>query len=89
MKIRKFHVFLDVETLMNSLSQNSSLILLDLSHNKLSKNIGTLIGKIMSNHCEKRNEVVWMHSLRGELPAEDLSLKGSYTWFFANILGYL
>ena len=30
----------------------------------------------MSNHCEKRNEVVWMHSLRGEAPTEDLSLKG-------------
>jgi len=60
----------------NALSQNSSLIVLDFSHNKLSRNIGSLIGKILSSHCEKRNEVVWMYSLRGEYPTEDLSLKG-------------
>lgn len=60
----------------NALCLNSSLILINFSHNKLNRNIGTLIGKIVSSHCEKRNEVLWMHSLRGELPEEDLSLKG-------------
>lgn len=65
-----------LEILTNSLCINSSLILLNFSHNKLNKNTGTLIGKIISSHCEKRNEIVWLHSLRGENPEEDLSLKG-------------
>ena len=67
---------LDVENITNGLCQNASLILVDFSHNKLSRSIGSLIGKILSTHCEKRNEIVWMYSLRGEYPSEDLSLKG-------------
>ena len=38
--------------------------------------MGRVVGKILSTHCQKRDDVVWMYSLRGEDPDEDISLKG-------------
>lgn len=72
------NLILDFEIITPSICKNSSLILIDLSNNNLSKTIGLLIGKILSCHCEKRNEIVWMYSLRGEKPPEDLSLRGTH-----------
>ena len=66
----------ELEILTPAISKNSSLLLMDFSNNQLMKTSGLLIGKILSSHCEKRNEIVWMYSLRGEIPSENLSLKG-------------
>jgi len=54
---------------------NESLIAVDLSHNQLS-GVGETIGKILSDHSQRRNEIVWMYGLRGEYPEEDLSRAG-------------
>lgn len=50
-------------------------MILDLSNNKLS-NVGSMIGKIMSDHSTRRDELIWIASIRGEELADDLSKKG-------------
>jgi hypothetical protein len=52
------------------------MIVLDLSNNILSEDSGRIIGKIMSHHSQRRDDIVWMYSLRGEEAEEDISLKG-------------
>jgi centrosomal protein CEP78 len=70
-------ITIDMNILFESLKSNDSLILLDLSHNKLDQNIGMYIGQILSAHAKKRDEIIWLLSLRGEKPLEDLSLRGN------------
>lgn len=65
-----------LEILAPGISQNGSLIVLDISSNKLQQNTGRIVGKILSAHCQKRDDIVWMYGLRGEEPEEDISLKG-------------
>lgn len=35
-----------------------------------------MIGSIIGSHCEKRDEAVWVFSIRGEKPDEDIDMKG-------------
>lgn len=60
------------------ISLNETLILLDLSRNNLGDSSGRVIGKILSTHSQRRDDIVWMYSLRGEEPEEDICLKGIY-----------
>lgn len=53
-----------------------SLILLDLSCNKLDGDSGMLIGKLLSAHSRNRDEHVWLCGLRGEVPENDVNLEG-------------
>jgi hypothetical protein len=58
------------------LSECQNLGVLDLSCNKLDYCCGSMIGKIISSHGEKKNEAVWLHGLRNESPPSDLHKKG-------------
>ena len=66
----------ELETLYGAISENTSLILLDLSNNDLANNSGMHVGRIISAHGKRRDDIVWMHSLRGDLPDDDPLLKG-------------
>lgn len=46
---------------------------LDLSRNLLGKGSGFDIGRIISQHGERRDEVIWAHGLRGETPTQGIS----------------
>ena len=54
----------DLKTLCPGLSSAESLNLLDLSENSLDENSGQILGKIISNHAQRRNEHVWLLGLR-------------------------
>jgi len=84
-----------LRVLAPKLAENSTINILDLSHNFLggpkppkdesskkrarrleraksvSQEAGQLIGKIISRHNEKRNEQVWLNSIRNEPTAEE------------------
>lgn len=66
-----------LKTLSAGLSSNRSLNVLDLSNNLLDDQCGTTLGKIVSAHGFAKDEVVWLHSLRNEIPSEDLNKKGT------------
>jgi len=53
-----------------------SLIMLDLSFNKLDGLSGGLIGKLLSAHAINRDEHMWLCGLRGEVPENDVNLEG-------------
>jgi hypothetical protein len=38
-----------------------------------------MIGKILSTNNQRRNDIIWMTSLRGEVVEEELSKKGIFT----------
>jgi len=38
--------------------------------------VGGMIGKILSEHSRRRNDLIWAYNLRGETPAEDISNMG-------------
>mgnify|MGYP000942230539 FL=1 len=67
---------LELEMLYTGLCQNSSINALDLSRNKLDDKCGGMIGKIISEHGKKRDELVYIYSIRGHEPEEDIDLKG-------------
>jgi len=46
---------------------------LDLSRNSLGKNAGFDLGRIISQHGERRDEVIWASGLRGETPTQGIS----------------
>jgi hypothetical protein len=71
-----FTILIELEVLYSAISENPSLILLDLSNNDLSNNSGMHIGRIISAHGKRRDDILWMHSLRGDLPEDDPLLKG-------------
>jgi hypothetical protein len=48
------------------LKECSSLIVLDLSNNKLKDKAGSLIGKIISVHSVRRDELKWAEEIRGD-----------------------
>lgn len=35
-----------------------------------------MIGKVLSEHSRRRNEIIWAYNLRGEYPEEEISSKG-------------
>ena len=60
-----------LEPLMPGLCQNRSIETLNFSCNGLEDKSSYLIAKIISAQCERRDNVVWAYSLRGELPPND------------------
>jgi hypothetical protein len=57
-----------VEALMPGLCQNRSIETVNLSCNGLDDRCSYLISKIVSSQGERRDNIVWTYSLRGELP---------------------
>lgn len=70
------YIFKELEVLYSAIAENPSLILLDLSSNDLSNNSGMHVGRIISAHGKRRDDILWMHSLRGDFPEDDPLLKG-------------
>ena len=64
-----------LESIKTSLSENKSLITLDLGGNNLC-DVGGMIGHLLCEHSRRRNEVVFFLNIRGEMPADDLSNSG-------------
>lgn len=58
------------------LGECPNLTNLDLSSNRLDYTSGSMIGKIISSQCEKKNESIWLHGLRNEPPPIDLHKRG-------------
>ena len=50
--------------------------MLDLSHNLLKGSTGLIIGKILSAHCKRRDDIIWSQGEKNEPIEEDISLKG-------------
>lgn len=67
-----------MEILSKGLAGNEALTIIDLSNNILDGPSGRIVGKILSTHSQRRDDIVWVYSLRGEEPEEDISLKGVY-----------
>ncbi|CAD8203267.1 unnamed protein product [Paramecium pentaurelia] len=62
--------------LQPSLIQNSSLHILDLSHNYLTHQIGVLLGQLIQEHSKRRDNVEYLYRIKGECPEEDISKIG-------------
>ena len=62
--------------LSEGIQENQSIVLLDLSFNKLGRTAGYQLGKILSSHCQRRNDIIWNIKLRDEYVEEDLALMG-------------
>lgn len=56
-----------IENIKKILSVNESLVIVDFSYNSLVE-VGGMIGKVLSEHSRRRNDIVWIASLRGEKP---------------------
>lgn len=63
--------------------------MLDLSHNELDDGASALIGKIVGSHGRMRDEIMWVHSIRGEKPEEDPELKGISEVYNSFVTPYL
>ena len=59
------------EQLVPALNKNTSLEILDLSYNYMGDDMACYISKIISNECERQDNVVWLAGLRGEKPGDD------------------
>jgi Leucine-rich repeat (LRR) protein len=57
------------------LALNVSLITLDLSFNKLVES-GGMIGKILSEHSQRKNDILYLYSIRKLKPEFDLANTG-------------
>ncbi|CDW75504.1 UNKNOWN [Stylonychia lemnae] len=60
-----------IEAIMPALCQNTSIETVNFSCNGLEDDTGYLMAKIVSSQSERRDQVVWTYSLRGELPPND------------------
>jgi hypothetical protein len=82
----------DLDLLYGSLANNTNINVVDLSKNRLDDQCGMMIGKIISSHAEKRDQIIWVYSIRGDKPDEDIELKGlcdlniSYNQLGSNVL---
>jgi len=70
-------LFLGLELIFSALAENKTINILDLSQNRLDDACGRMIGAIISQHGQRRDEVVWAFSLRGEPPG-DIDMKGKF-----------
>ena len=61
---------------MPGLCQNVGLEYVNFSCNGLDDKASYLVSKIISAQCERRDNIVWSYSLRGELPPDDEYKKG-------------
>lgn len=66
----------DFELLFGAIGENNHLNLVDLSHNQLDDDAGRMIASIIGIHGRKRDEIMWVYSIRGDQPDEDPELKG-------------
>jgi len=66
----------DFERIFGAIGENNHLNLVDLSHNQLDDDAGRMIGSIIGVHGRKRDEIMWVYSIRGDQPDEDPELKG-------------
>ncbi|CAD8105809.1 unnamed protein product [Paramecium sonneborni] len=62
--------------LQPSLIQNSSLHILDFSHNYLTHQIGVQLGQLLQEHGKRRDNVEYLYRTKGECPEEDISKIG-------------
>jgi hypothetical protein len=53
-----------------------NLSTLDLSSNKLCAGSANIVGRIIAQHGEKRDECVWLYGLRNDKPPADMTHKG-------------
>jgi hypothetical protein len=65
------------EFLVPALDKNTSIEILDLSYNYMGDDMACYIAKIISNEWERRDNVVWLHGLRGEKVAQQDSKKSN------------
>ncbi|CDW82224.1 UNKNOWN [Stylonychia lemnae] len=66
-----------IEMLQPGLKMNQSLEVIDFSCNGITDDCGGLLAKIVQEQSEMRDQVVWLHGLRGEKPKnlEEIGLK--------------
>jgi Ran GTPase-activating protein (RanGAP) involved in mRNA processing and transport len=57
-----------LEILVPAFSENRTLETLDLSYNYMGDKVSSFLTKLISNQSERRDNVVWLHGLRGEVP---------------------
>lgn len=69
----------EFEILYKGLMASNSVNTINLSNNRLDDNTGSMIGKLISAHSEKRDQYIWVYSIRGEQPPEDIELKGIFS----------
>lgn len=62
------------------------LKIIDFSNNNLTDDCANLIGKILSSHGSKRDEIVYINSIRGETTDPDLAFQGIYLFYFIFII---
>lgn len=67
---------IDFENIFGAIGENNHLNFVDLSHNQLDNDAGRMIGSIIGMHGRKRDEILWVYSIRGDQPEEDTELKG-------------
>jgi hypothetical protein len=65
-----------LEILYPTFSANPKINLIDLSNNKLDNDCGRMLGSVIGAHAQRRDEIVWVYSIRGDQPEEDIDLKG-------------
>jgi hypothetical protein len=58
------------------LSQHTGIECLNFSGNEITDKYSLYFKKIISAHTERRNELIWMYSLRGDVPDFETKFKG-------------
>ena len=57
-----------LEILVPAFSNNRTVETLDLSYNYMGDKVASFLTKLISNQSERRDNVVWLHGLWGEVP---------------------
>ena len=60
-----------MEVLTRSLQHNRTVETLDLSFNYMGDECCSYVTKLISNQSERKDNVVWLHGLRGDAPHAD------------------
>ena len=66
----------DLKVLHKGLTKSESINILDLSNNNLDEKSGMLLGALISAQGQRKNEIIWLYGLRGEIPDQDLIRMG-------------
>jgi len=56
------------EILSPAFAQNRSVETLDLSYNYMGDSCSSYLTRLIANQSERRDNCVWLHGLRGEVP---------------------
>lgn len=65
-----------LKILCKGLTKSESLNIIDFSHNEFDFKAGMLLGTLISAQGQRKNEIIWLHGLRGERPDTDLNRMG-------------